>query len=205
MQLLRAETLQCQAQVVDLAKWKLIAVAAVAVAGLGWRGGDAPDREASVLLLYAGSLIAAYVDVLIYGRLLALQRVGAQLRDHFQRETDQGRHPPGWEPSVTRMRAQMGDVFDHWVHAGSSLAAAVALPLLAYARWKAPVDWRLIFPLAGLLASAASVWVYTRGRERLVRLKREPEKAPSIRLSMPPAVSTPPPVPRRDSTPSYLR
>jgi hypothetical protein len=200
MQLLRAETLQCQAQVVELAKWKLIAVAAVAVAGLGWTAGDTADRQSGVLLLYAGSLMAAYVDALIYRRLLSLQRFGAYLRDHLQ-----GDDHPGWEPSVKRMRAQMGDVFDHGIHASSSLVAAVVLPLLAYARWNAPVDWHLIFPLAGLLASAASLWGYTRGRDKLVQPKRKPEQLPSIRLSAPAANPGPPPVPARDTTPSYLR
>lgn len=140
MQTLRDELLQSQATVMDLAKWKLIAVGATAITGLGFPGDRAPNAESGVLVLFSSGFVAAYVDVLIYRRLLAIHTIGRYLRLH-PGDDDESSKLQRWETFMRELRNSTRLEFsERWAHLGSSLLIAIGLPLLALVRYKPWLD-----------------------------------------------------------------
>ena len=65
-----------------LAKWKLAAVGAASVAGLGWTKDITLETDSGLLLLYSVGFLCAYIDLLIYRRLLVIHVVAGYLRKY---------------------------------------------------------------------------------------------------------------------------
>jgi hypothetical protein len=167
MQTLRDELLQSQATVMDLAKWKLIAVGATAITGLGFPGDRAPNAESGVLVLFSSGFVAAYVDVLIYRRLLAIHTIGRYLRLH-PGDDDESSKLQRWETFMRELRNSTRlELSERWAHLGSSLLIAIGLPLLALVRYKPHVDLRVAIPVFGVLLTLVVYRSYIKSRASL--------------------------------------
>ena len=179
MDTLRQELLQHQAHVVDLAKWKMVLVGAVAATGLGWSGSFAPSPESGVLILFCGGYLAAYADVLIYARLLAIAVLGRFMLEH---EDPANRLMQQWQlfgSSVRQISAR--GISERWAHLASSLVVSIGLPLLALDRYKPALDARLLIPACGLSAVVFVFLRFATARRKLV--SNQPLLAPKLRAT----------------------
>ena len=78
---MRKEIGEIWAQTLELSKWKLATVSALVVAGLGI-GDIKPDSETGILLLYSVGFLCAYIDLLIYRRLITIHLLASYLRSY---------------------------------------------------------------------------------------------------------------------------
>lgn len=138
MIILKEEINALTAQVLELAKWKLIIVSALAAVGLGWAQIKPNDNASAFLLLLSGGLVCAYIDLLIYRRLTSLHAVAQYLR-HYSGNDSETCELKMYELEIKKLRdAKKGLRF--WIseeaaHFSSSLAFSLGLPFLAYLRY----------------------------------------------------------------------
>ena len=184
MKELRAEILQIQTQLVDLAKWKLLAIGVMTVTGLGWATDHTPSPESGTLLLFIGGFVAAYFDVFIYRRFLVVLNLAAFIRGNPGMDEDSQR-AQAWERFVIRARdaGHMG-ISEQWAHLASSVVVAIGSPLLAWDRYRFGLDWRLVAPATGLAAVLVVFGIYRRARSNLIRETLSPvSRQPGVGLA----------------------
>jgi hypothetical protein len=170
MVILKEEINASTAQVIDLAKWKLLAVSAVAVAGLGWSDVKPDDNTSAVVLLCSIAWLCAYVDLLIYRRLASLHAVARYLRG-YNGDDPETRELSSYELEVKKRR----DAGEFWIseelaHFLSSLVFSLSLPAMAYLRYRKDFqeDFAVI-PIIGLALVITLFFSYNKARHVLLR------------------------------------
>jgi hypothetical protein len=169
MLILKEEINASTAHVLDLAKWKLVAVAGVGVVGLGWSRAPTETDPSAVLLLFSVGFLCAYVDLLIYRRLASLHAVAHYLRE-YRGEDPELRELKGYELEIKKRR----DAGQFWIseelaHFLSSLTFSVSVPAVAYFRYTNALGvLALGIPAVGVALVVALFLSYSRSRHVLL-------------------------------------
>ena len=169
MIILKEEINASTGHVLDLAKWKLVAVAGVGVVGLGWSRAPTDTDPSAVLLLFSVGFLCAYVDLLIYRRLASLHAVARYLRD-YGGDDKELRELKRYELEIKKRR----DDGEFWVseelaHFLSSLTFSLSVPAVAYFRYpKALSIGAVCIPATGVVLVVILFLSYTKSRHFLL-------------------------------------
>jgi len=208
---LRAEILQSQRVNSDLMRWKLLIVAALGAAGLGFTGSNAvPNAD---LLLAAIPPACVYVDLLcrhgslrmlVAGRFIDSRREVAGVDGHYEQYVERVRRKTINQPKVsvpTSGRKVPLRVLGHDPFAleGAALAAstvALSLALVCFAAYARPPFWAILVAsgLIGVVLTPLMARAF-RTRYALVNDVLE-ELAATMRGDGPPQGELQPAVPR---------
>ncbi|MBM4089635.1 MAG: hypothetical protein FJ276_09440 [Planctomycetes bacterium] len=164
---LKEEINQVSAEILELAKWKLVAVAATAIAGLGW-GDFKPDSQAGLLLMYCVGFLCAYVDWLCYRRFTVVHTIAAYLRSYS------GNDPEMIE--LKKYEIAMKDfrvnrqffVSERWALFTSTIVFSLGLPVLGMIRYGKWMDSSILLPVVATICNLGLFWLYSSARQRLI-------------------------------------
>ena len=165
MKSLRGEINGLWAQTLELAKWKLITVAAVTVAGLGW-GKVKPETETGILLLYSIGFLCTYIDLLIYRRLIMIHVISRYLRGYYGKD-EELLEERIYEKWIKENRPKLV-LSERWGHLISSFVFSVGPVFLALLRYEHCIDRRLIIPLLAVILNLFQFYVFSQGRARIL-------------------------------------
>ena len=173
MKILKEEINQHATSLLDLAKWKLVTVAAVAVAGLGWSDVK-PDSETGLLLLYSVGFVCAYIDTLFYQRNTAIHVLASYLRSYQGKETILI-ELRSYEEYVNEYRKAKSLLFFsfRWPQFIYSMLFSIGLPILGYLRYSPQPDARLALAAIAILTNVVLYAVYSVHRRELVTKTKE--------------------------------
>lgn len=154
MTILKEEINQLAGEIFDLAKWKLIAVGAFALVGLGWDE-IKPGEDTGIFLLYSVGYLCIYTDSLYYRRATAIHVIAQYLRNYAG--TDAGmKELCLYEIKVQENRVK-GRLFvsDRWPQFIASLVFATGLPVVGMLRYERDVDALLFMPATAVVITVA--------------------------------------------------
>lgn len=148
---LGAEILECQRSRSDLLKWKLILVAGVAAAGLGF----APGQNKQPLLLALIPFVCVYVDLLCSHQWLQIHVIAAFLREKHD----------DYESFVQRIRQNNVKPFalEKWALYGTTILLCIGTAIVGHVLLGAAVELKLKAPwilgavFLGLVLSFATI------------------------------------------------
>jgi len=164
---LKEEINQVSAEILELAKWKLLAVSATAIAGLGW-GDFKPESEAGLLLMYCVGFLCAYVDWLCYRRFTVVHTIAAYLRKYSGNDPEMI-ELKNYEIRMKEFRInRQFFVSERWALIISTLVFAAGLPVLGMIRYGKGMDSSIALPLVGAICNIALFWLYSSTRQRLI-------------------------------------
>lgn len=176
MDLLKQEINQHGTALLDLAKWKLIAVGAVAVVGLGWSGIVPGGRDLKVpesdalLILYSVGFLCSYIDVLFYQKNTAIHVIASYLRQYSGSNATL-QELSLYETYVGVFRRTRGIFFFsyRWPQFAFSLLFTVGLAVLGYIKYGNEENLYLL-AVAGVavILNVALYFLYTKHRAQLI-------------------------------------
>jgi hypothetical protein len=168
---LRQELDRLANEAFSLATWKLVAIAAFVVAGLGW-GGTKPSPQSGLLLLCSTGFLCAYTDCLFYRRGTATHIIASFLRrcPETERQTPFIR---AYERFTEDCRRK-GRFFqsNHVLQFVTSGVFSLGPPIMGYFAYKADWSWYFAFiPATAFGLNLIMFMLYCRKRSRIQALK----------------------------------
>ena len=166
---MKQEIAEKDAQALSLARWKLVVVAVLCVAGLGW-GDIEPGTLTGVLILYSVGFLCSYLDLLIYRRLLIIQIIASYLRG-YDGTDDNLLEERRYELYLEQVRSIGLPLSERYGHLLSSIVFTAGSAFLAFLVYAQDVSWVFLMPVTALSLNIVLFVLLESGRKRALAVK----------------------------------
>lgn len=165
MKILKEEINKTSAEILDLAKWKIVSVTGAAVSGLGW-GDLKPGSETGMVLLCCVGFVCAYIDWLCYRRFGVIHNIAKYLRA-YQGNDPEALQLKSYEEFMMIARAQGRFLHsERWAFFASTMTFSAGLPVLGMLQYGFAWEWWTWIALIAVVLNMAMFLRYSHERSK---------------------------------------